>query len=97
MKYDVIIIGAGPSGIFCAYELIRNNPEMRILMIEKGRAIESRNCPKRTTKNVSAANPARLRRVLPEPEHFPTANYPFLRTSVEICRRFLDMTGLLNY
>ena len=46
MKYDVIIIGAGPSGIFCAYELIRSNPEMKILMIEKGRAIENRNCPK---------------------------------------------------
>lgn len=38
MKYDVIIIGAGPSGIFCAYELIRSNPDMKILMIEKGRA-----------------------------------------------------------
>ena len=49
-KYDVIIIGAGPSGIFCAYKLIENNNDLNILMIEKGRPIEKRNCPKRKTK-----------------------------------------------
>ena len=48
--FDVIIIGAGPSGIFCAYELIKEKPELNILMIEKGRPIEKRVCPKRTTK-----------------------------------------------
>ena len=48
-KYDVVIIGAGPSGIFCAYELIEKKPELKILMIEKGRAIENRSCPKRVT------------------------------------------------
>ena len=48
-RYDVIIIGAGPSGIFCAYELINSKPELKILMIEKGRAIEHRSCPKRIT------------------------------------------------
>ena len=42
-KYDVIIIGAGPSGIFCAYKLIENNKDLNILMIEKGRPIEKRN------------------------------------------------------
>ena len=47
--YDVIIIGAGPSGIFAAYELINQAPDMRILVIEKGRSIEKRVCPKRTT------------------------------------------------
>ncbi|MFR6333094.1 MAG: NAD(P)-binding protein, partial [Eisenbergiella sp.] len=47
---DVIIIGAGPSGIFCAYELIKEHPDMKILMIEKGRPSEKRVCPKRTTK-----------------------------------------------
>ena len=49
-KYDVIIIGAGPSGIFCAYELMRQKPDMKVLMIEKGRSIEKRQCPKRTTR-----------------------------------------------
>ena len=49
-NYDVIIIGAGPSGIFCAYELINANKDLKILMIEKGRRIENRQCPKRKTK-----------------------------------------------
>ena len=48
-NFDVIIIGAGPGGIFAAYELIRLSPELKILMIEKGRSIEKRVCPKRTT------------------------------------------------
>lgn len=45
--YDVIIVGAGPSGIFTAYELKKNNSDLNILMIEKGRSIEKRICPKR--------------------------------------------------
>lgn len=49
MKYDVIIIGAGPSGIFCAYELKRQNKDLKVLIVEKGRSIEKRICPKRKT------------------------------------------------
>ncbi len=49
MKWDVIIIGAGPAGIFTAYEGIRLNPNMKILMIEKGAAVENRSCPKSKT------------------------------------------------
>ncbi|MBR7136253.1 MAG: FAD-dependent oxidoreductase, partial [Clostridia bacterium] len=49
MKYDVVIIGAGPSGIFCAYELKEKNPDLKVLMIEKGRSIAKRSCPKRYT------------------------------------------------
>lgn len=59
-QYDVIIIGAGPSGIFCAYELIKNKPDMRILMIEKGRPIEKRTCPKRTTKTCVGCKPCSI-------------------------------------
>ena len=48
-RADVIIIGAGPSGIFCAYELKKQRPDLSIVMIEKGRSIEKRICPKRKT------------------------------------------------
>jgi uncharacterized FAD-dependent dehydrogenase len=58
--YDVIIIGAGPSGIFCAYRLINERPSLRILMIEKGRAIDQRTCPKRTTGICSGCKPCSI-------------------------------------
>ena len=58
--YDVIIIGAGPSGIFCAYELIERKPDMRILMIEKGRSIEKRSCPKRVTGRCMGCKPCNI-------------------------------------
>ena len=57
---DVIIIGAGPSGIFCAYELIKERPDLKILMIEKGRSIEQRNCPKRKTKVCVGCKPCSI-------------------------------------
>ena len=45
MKYDLIIVGAGPGGIFSAYELNRLKPNMNILMIEAGNPLEKRKCP----------------------------------------------------
>lgn len=59
-RYDVIIIGAGPSGIFCAYELKRQRPELKVLMIEKGRAIEKRQCPKRKTNVCMGCRPCSI-------------------------------------
>ena len=59
-NFDVIIIGAGPSGIFCAYELMRKHPGMEILMIEKGRPIENRVCPKRKTKVCVGCKPCSI-------------------------------------
>lgn len=59
-KYDVIIVGAGPSGIFCAYELIKENKNLKILMVEKGRPIEKRICPKRTTKQCIGCQPCSI-------------------------------------
>ncbi len=43
--HDVIIVGAGPAGIFTAYELVKAGSGLRILMIEKGRRINERTCP----------------------------------------------------
>lgn len=45
MNYDIIIVGAGASGIFAAYELVRINPNLKILMIEKGHSLDKRKCP----------------------------------------------------
>lgn len=44
-NYDVIIIGAGPAGIFAALELVAAKTDLRILMLEKGRDIDQRSCP----------------------------------------------------
>lgn len=59
-EYDIIIVGAGPSGIFCAYELINKKPDLKILMIEKGRRIEERQCPKRKTKVCVGCQPCSI-------------------------------------
>lgn len=59
-KFDVIIVGAGPSGIFCAYELIHKKPDIHVLMIEKGRRIEERQCPKRKTKVCVGCKPCSI-------------------------------------
>lgn len=59
-NYDVIIIGAGPSGIFCAYELIHSKPGLKVLLLEKGRRIEQRECPKRKTKVCVGCKPCSI-------------------------------------
>ena len=45
MKYDVIVIGAGPGGIFSAYELVQKNPDLKIAVFEAGHALDKRHCP----------------------------------------------------
>ena len=45
MKYDVIIIGAGPGGIFSAYELMKKRPDLTVAVFEEGHRLEERHCP----------------------------------------------------
>ena len=45
-SYDLIIVGAGPAGIFTALELLRKGSKASILLIEKGKPVEKRHCPK---------------------------------------------------
>ncbi len=45
MNYDVLIIGAGPGGIFSAYELIKQDPNLRVGVFEAGHALGGRKCP----------------------------------------------------
>ena len=45
MRYDVIIIGAGPGGIFAAYELSQKSPDLKVGVFEAGHALSRRKCP----------------------------------------------------
>ena len=45
MRYDIIIVGAGPGGIFTAFELTRNNQDLKIAVFEAGHSLEKRRCP----------------------------------------------------
>ena len=45
MKYDVVIIGAGPAGLFCAYELISNNNDLKVAIVDRGFRVSRRVCP----------------------------------------------------
>ena len=45
MDYNVIIIGAGPGGIFSAYELTKIAPELKIAVFETGNELKKRRCP----------------------------------------------------
>lgn len=45
MNYDIAIIGAGPGGVFTAYELISNRPDLKLAVFELGHALDKRKCP----------------------------------------------------
>ena len=45
MNYDIAIIGAGPGGIFAAYELVTQNPGLKVAVFEAGHSLEKRRCP----------------------------------------------------
>lgn len=49
-NYDVIIVGAGPAGIFAAYELCLRDPKLQVLLLDKGKTIEQRVHPKQGEK-----------------------------------------------
>ena len=51
MKTNVVIIGAGPAGIFTALEMIRKGSDKKIVICEKGAAIENRRCQESSRPN----------------------------------------------
>ena len=57
MNYDVLIIGAGPAGIFTALEMIRKGSKQKIMIVEKGLPVEKRRCPKEKTKKCVGCKP----------------------------------------
>ena len=57
MNTDVLIIGAGPAGIFTAIEMLKKGTERKIVIVEKGAAIEKRSCPKSKTQKCVNCKP----------------------------------------
>ena len=43
--YDVIVVGAGPSAVFLAYEMLALNSKKKVLIIEQGKSVDKRKCP----------------------------------------------------
>ncbi|MCQ2771905.1 MAG: FAD-dependent oxidoreductase [Bacilli bacterium] len=58
--YDVVIVGAGPSGIFTALEMIKLGSKKTICLIEKGHSVETRVCPKNKTGKCIHCNPCNI-------------------------------------
>lgn len=57
---DVLIIGAGPAGIFTALELTQHRRDLRVLIVDKGRTLEKRHCPARTTGKCNNCSPCAI-------------------------------------
>ncbi len=57
MVYDVAIIGAGPAGIFTALEMIRRGSKKKIIIVEKGKSVRARKCPKSKTRECVNCKP----------------------------------------
>jgi hypothetical protein len=58
-KYDIVIIGAGPGGIFSAYEFVKLDPGLKIAVLESGAPLDKRKCPidgKKITKCINCAH-----------------------------------------
>ena len=60
MKTDVLIIGAGPAGIFTALEMLRQGSKKKFVLIEKGKSVENRSCPKKITNKCMNCKPCNI-------------------------------------
>lgn len=60
MKTDTLIVGSGPAGIFTAFEMIKKGSSKKIVMVEKGKSIKKRKCPKNETKKCVNCEPCNI-------------------------------------
>ena len=58
--YDIIVVGAGPAGLFASYELIKNDKNLKILLLDEGKFAEKRFCPMTKTGKCINCNPCNI-------------------------------------
>ena len=59
-EFDVVVVGAGPAGIFTALELQKGSPNARVLIVDAGSSIDRRNCPARRTGKCVGCTPCAI-------------------------------------
>lgn len=77
-KYDVIIVGAGPAGVFCALELANEKRNFKVLIIDEGAAIEQRRCKPEFVGNVPDVKYVALHMALQVQVHFQIVNFHYI-------------------
>ena len=60
MLFDVAIVGAGPAGLFAAYEIVNKNPQLKVVLLDKGKLAENRGCPMKTSGKCTNCNPCHI-------------------------------------
>lgn len=98
MNYDVIIIGAGPGGIFAAYELMKEMPDCKVAVFEEGYSLEKRKCPidGKKIKNCIIVRDARLCADLAAQAHFLMENIILPMILAERCTSISARVKQLN-
>ena len=83
MNYDVIIVGAGPGGIFAAYELKMKRPELKVGVFEAGYALSKRRCPIDGEK-VKSCIGCKTCSIRPDKRFFHIIKQ-YMKTFIELC------------
>ena len=86
-RYDVIVVGAGPGGIFSAYELMKLRPDLRVAVFEAGNPLEKRRCPidGEKVKSCVHCETCAIMHGFGVPVHFRTENTTLPISSAAIC------------
>lgn len=111
-NFDYVVVGGGPAGIFFAYEKNKLNPESKILIIERGKAIEDRKCPAEKTRKCMKCQPhchvtngfsgagafsdAKFNMFNPEDEDFPIGGNLHAYIGVPETKRLIEYVDKVN-
>ena len=101
-KYDLIVVGMGPSAIFLAYELIQKKANKNILLIEEGKRVEDRFCPIEKTGQCIKCKPynGEIKPEWVEGTHYDiidgkTYLYNFDPESLNVYTDYFDFAGIV--